>query len=389
MSAIDLNGGVTGVLYCTDTLMAGGTERQLVQLITRLDRARFDPQVICLQGQHGGLSLHFAPQLQAVNVPLHIFNLGWTPIDIARSMLRTAKVAWLVRPHIIHAVNHHSNHITRLIRPILPHSLRLITSVPTEFNMRQLLYERLEQWACDAIVCISPYLKQRVIEQSRVSAEKVFYIPIGLDIAKFSSNTTPDFRSQIVPSGSRVILVIGRITKQKSPHLLAQAIGLLKERGQLPTQVYVVIVGERENAILQAQLDDTVRAYSLEGVVRQFPQTSQPEVFYHAADFVVLASLWEGVPNVALESLASGRPVIISEAANVSGLIEQDKTGWIVRTGNIEHLAETLRVVLSLPTEMLASMRPDCLERVKDYALPLMIERYTALYDRLCAMPRP
>jgi len=41
----------------------------------------------------------------------------------------------------------------------------------------------------------------------------------------------------------------------------------------------------------------------------------------------------EGVPNVVLEALAAGRPVIISQAANNAGLIEQEKTGWIVQTG--------------------------------------------------------
>src|SRR5260370_31569135 len=95
------------ILYVTDTLMSGGVEHQLTELVTRLDRSRFDPQIICLQGEYGGISLHYVPELQAANVRLHIFNLGWNPVGIARSMLRTATVTWQVRPDIIHAVNHH------------------------------------------------------------------------------------------------------------------------------------------------------------------------------------------------------------------------------------------------------------------------------------------
>jgi len=164
-----------------------------------------------------GISLHFAPELQAANVPLRIFNLKWQPVDIIRAMINTVATTWQIRPHILHAVNHHSNHVTRLIRPFLPQSLQLITAVPTEFNKRQLLYERIEQYGCDAIVCKSLYLQEKIIQESHIPAKKVYCIPNGLDIEKFGQNKTPNFRSLIAPSASRVLVMLGRISNKNLP----------------------------------------------------------------------------------------------------------------------------------------------------------------------------
>jgi starch synthase (maltosyl-transferring) len=167
--------------------------------------------------------------------------------------------------------------------------------------------------------------------------------------------------------------------------LLAQAVGLLKQHGQLAKDVQVFIIGESDgkgDPFLKL-LDDAIDQYQLADIVHQHPKTSQPEAFYHAADFTVLASLWEGLPNVILESLAAGRPVIVSEAANNAGVIEQGVNGWIVRTNDAEHLAETLKGVLTLSDAELAAMRPACQQTAARFAMQTMVDQYQALYERI------
>lgn len=377
----------TRILYCTDTLMSGGVERQLVELVTRLDRKRFDPQIICLQGEYGGITLHYAPRLRDCRIPLHIFDLGWNPVHILRSIVKTSRVVWQTRPDIVHAVNHHSNHVTRLARPFLPRRLRVITRVSTELSPKQLLYERVSQRACDVIVCNSLYMRQRIINHSHVPAAKVLYIPNGIDLTRFASNLTPTFRAEIAPNAQPVLLMLGRISKAKAPQLLVQAIGMMKVRHQLPDGVKIFIVGEIESQAIQTMLEQTIRQFSLEAVVTQLPQTSEPEKYYHAADVLVLASLSEGMPNVALEALATGRPVIISEGANRAGIIEDGKTGWIVKTGDVDDLALTLSKVVNLPKHALELMVPVCMRRVQEFGVPQMVENYENLYQRLRATP--
>jgi glycosyltransferase involved in cell wall biosynthesis len=373
------------ILYCTDLLVAGGIERQLTELVTRLDRTRFEPQIIYLYGAKAGRSKHFAPRLREANIPLHTLDLGWTPLDKLRGILGILRLTWAVRPPILHALNYHSNLLTRLARPWLPPSLRLIGSVRGEYSAKQLVYERLSWRFCACIVCNSPHLQRQLVEQARVPAHRVLEIPNGVDTDLFARNPDPALRQRIAPESRRIAIMIGRISKQKSPHLLAQALGQLKQDGSLPPQTRVFIIGEQEDPVIRAQLDEAVHRYGLEDVITVEGQTQTPQAYYHAADFTVLASLWEGLPNVALESLASGRPVLISEAANAAGIIEPGKTGWVVRTGDVAHLAATLRTVLELPDEALTTMRAACLRRSQDFSMNTMVHTYERLYERLGA----
>jgi glycosyltransferase involved in cell wall biosynthesis len=377
------------ILYGTDLLMAGGVERQLTELVTRLDRTRFDPHVMCLYGERAGRSLHFSPQLRKAGIPLYLLDLGWSPADKLRGLIRIGRITWRVRPQILHVFNYHSNLLARIARPFLPPSIKLIGSVRTLYSSKQLLYERLSQWTCTVIICNSPHLQQSLIEQARIPATKVICIPNGVDMERFAQNPNPALSKQVKDGAGRVLVMFGRITQQKSQHLLAQALGIVKERGQLPTGTRAVIVGEQQDSAIQALLEDAIRRNQLDDVVVQYSQTKQPEAFYHATDVIILATLWEGLPNVALESLASGHPVVISEAANAARIIEHGVTGWVVQTGDVESLAETLHLVLTLTDDQLAGMRDKCLRRAADFAVPRMVEHYETLYHRLRAIPKP
>jgi starch synthase (maltosyl-transferring) len=369
------------VLYCTDTLMSGGTEHQLTELITRLDRSRFEPTVLCLYGEKTGRSLHFAPLLRAAGVPVQVLNIGWSPKEKLRGIQALVQEVWRFRPDILHAVNYHGSLFMRLGRLFMPRHLKLVSAVQIEYTSKQLLYERLSGWMCAAIVVNSPHLQRQLIDGARQPSERVPLIYNGIDTERFAHNPDPGLRARIAPDAARVLIMLGRVTRQKSPHLLAEAVGLMNTRGWLRQTTRVLIVGERENEESQRRLENAIKIHNLENIITQHPQTSQPEAFYHAADITILASLWEGLPNVLLESLAAGRPVVVSEAANAAGVIEHGVTGWVVRTGDIEHLAETLRDILCLPDEHIAALRANCIRAAEKFTMTLMVGRYQQVYE--------
>ena len=93
--------------------MAGGTEHQLVTLISQLDRQRFTPYVVCLYGEHAGRSLHFLEELQKLDVPVLLLDLDWGARDKLHGLFAIARIVWRIRPHIVQAVNYHSNLLLR------------------------------------------------------------------------------------------------------------------------------------------------------------------------------------------------------------------------------------------------------------------------------------
>jgi glycosyltransferase involved in cell wall biosynthesis len=371
------------VLFCVDTLSAGGAERQTVELVTRLRQTRFEPRLVCLHAARSGHSLHFAPDLERARVPWHGYDLRWSPSGVLAGWARLIAEVWRVRPVILHAVNHHSNHLARLGRPLMPPRLRLLTAVRTEYQTRQLLYERLEHWVAQRIVCNSPHLERQLRERSRIPAQKLVCIPNGIDCERFGRNPDPGLRTRLAPGATCVIAMLGRITRQKSPHLLAQALGRLRRQEELPAGLKVLIAGEHESDEVQAQLDEAIRRDGLGDLVRQLPPTAQPEALLHAADLTVLASLWEGLPNAVLESLAAGRPVLVSAAANAAGVIEEGITGWVTRTEDVPHLAARLGEILRLSPAQREAMRPACRRRAESFGMARMVQRYEDLYAEL------
>ena len=371
------------ILFFTDSLSPGGAERQLVALLTRLDRSRFAPRVVSLHAARSGLSRHFAPALEEAHIPFEELDLCWNLRGVSDGLLRVIRAVRRHRPRLVHSLNHHSNHLTRLGRAFFPRGTRLIVGVRTDYNRRQLLYERIENRVADLVVCNSPHMVEKLRSGSRVPAAKLRLVPNGIEVERFGRNPEPGLRETLFPGATRVVAMLARITHQKSPHLLAEAVGRLRTQGRLPEGSRFVLAGERTPDEAGRLLDQALERDHLGDIFKVLPPTPEPEALYHAADFSVLATLWEGMPNAALESLAAGRPVLISSNANAAQVIEHDRTGWVVPTNDGPALAEQLAHVLSLSDEQLADMGSACREAGSAYSMSAMVEAYERLYDSL------
>lgn len=371
------------ILVFIDSLAAGGAERQTVELVTRLDRSRFLPRVVALHGPRMNQSRHFVQRLLDSGIEVVELDRRWSASEIPSSVLGMLRCIRSFGPDLVHSVSHHCNHLTRFARLLLPGQFRLLTAIRTAYDSRQLRNERLEQRLSSFIVSNSPDMEIRLRDEAGIGESRLRYIPNGLDTSRFASNPDPGLRSRLAPDAERVGLMLARITLQKSPDLLARAVARLSQEGSLNPRHQIWIVGEPECSLVQGRLDAAVRGSGLEGQVRVFPQTTDPAAFLHAADFTVLASLWEGTPNAALESLAAGKPVLISDKANASGLIRDSLEGWSVATGDEAALAGKLRSVLSLSRADLKSMASACRSRASEFDMSLMIRRYEELYSRL------
>jgi glycosyltransferase involved in cell wall biosynthesis len=372
------------ILYCTDYLSAGGVESQTTALVTGLDQSRFEPHVMCFYGECAERSLQFVPDIRAAGIPLNILDLTFDRRSKVRGVTEIIRQTWRLRPQIFHAVNYHGNLLGSLARPFLPPQTRFVGASYTETTPKQLLYQRLSWWLTAAIVVNSPHLVEQLHRDARIPLRKIVHIPNGLYVERFQNNPNPSFREQIAPDAEVVLMMLTRIVPRKASHLLAEALGILKSRQQLPEKLRAFIVGESTDSTAQKQLDDAVNQHGLHDVVTQYPQTNNVIPYYHAADISVLVSLsGEGLPNVVLESLAAGRPMIISEAANRTKVIEDNVTGWIVRNNDPEHLADTLHHIFAMPQNELLRMRDACRLRAGEYSMDKMINKHQDLYERV------
>lgn len=374
------------ILYVVDSLMAGGIESQLVELALGLDRTQFEPTVLSLYGPRAR-DLHYAPRLRAAHVPLVLPDLGWTPGDKLRGIVSIVRTAHALQPDVIQAEGYHANLLTRLAWPFLPRHAQLIGSLRGVHTVKQMRYERLSHWMCTRIVTNAPHLKADLIRRGRVPESRIVCIPNGIAAERFARPHDPSLRERLAPSARLVLVSLGRISFEKNMHWSVQALGVLKRQGRLPEGMRLFIVGPPQDPRAQAALDGAIHQDDLEAIVTQQSATDHPEDYYNACDAVLLYSPNEGLPNVAIESLAAGRPVIISAAANAANVIEDGVCGWVVQTGDVAQLGETISAIGRLPAITRARMREACLERAHFYSIANLVQRYTTFYQALLPDP--
>lgn len=371
------------ILYVADSLMAGGIESQLVALALGLDRTRFEPHVLSLYGPHAR-DLHYAPALSTAGIPLYLPDLGWSARDKLRGIVSIARAVRTIRPQIIQAEGYHANLLTRLAWPLLPRSARLLGTLRGVHTAKQMWYERLSAWMCARMVANAPHLAADLNKRGRVHSEKIVCIPNGIDIEYFAHpQHDPHLRARIAPGAHRVFVSLGRISFEKNMHWLAEAAGRLKQRGELPADTRLFIVGPPHHQPAQELLSGVIARHGLQETVLQQPATEHPEDYYAAADAVILFSPSEGMPNVPLEAMAAGKPVVISEGANAAQIVAHGRTGWVVPTGDTVALAETLRHIIELPDGALGVMADACRAQAREYSTAKLVERYSGLYEAL------
>jgi hypothetical protein len=137
------------IAFCITELDPGGAERALVELVTRLDPAQFEPAVFCL-GPRGALAV----DLERANIP--VMCLGATRARDVWILFRLRKALRAFRPVILQTWLHHANILGRIAGrlarvPIIVSGIR----VAEQRSAWRLRMDRLTQSLVDAHICVS------------------------------------------------------------------------------------------------------------------------------------------------------------------------------------------------------------------------------------------
>jgi glycosyltransferase involved in cell wall biosynthesis len=203
------------------------------------------------------------------------------------------------------------------------------------------LHTRAVLREADFLVTVSGDLRLKAIAMG-ASAEKSRAVVNGCDPSVFYVRDRDEARRKLdIDPASQVVLYVGRMDVKKGLRELVEAVASLRqERSNL--HVYLVGEGPDRPLILSA-----IQANNAAGYIHALPGCAFDEVavWMAAADLVTLPSYMEGCPNVVLEALASGRPVV---ATNVGGIPEilNDTCGRLVPPRDAGVLAQALASVL-------------------------------------------
>jgi glycosyltransferase involved in cell wall biosynthesis len=193
----------------------------------------------------------------------------------------------------------------------------------------------------DLLLAISGDLRERMISMGAPAA-KTRTVISGSDPEVFHVRDRAPARAQLgIDPSAEAVVFIGRMDLRKGLHELVEGAASLQPR-RPNLQVY--LVGDGPDASL---VQSAIAASNAIGFIHLLPGCAfdQVAVWMAAADLVTLPSYMEGCPNVILEALACGRPVV---ATNVGGIPEimSDACGRLVPPRDSSALAQALDAVL-------------------------------------------
>jgi glycosyltransferase involved in cell wall biosynthesis len=218
-------------------------------------------------------------------------------------------------------------------------------NVDIDHSHWRLLLERLMAKKGDAMIANAEAVRSKVTKLIPRWRGRIYVVPNGISFSEIREETLgpgKDFRARYISKANQVLLgVVGRLEPQKDPHLLLDALERLSHKSL--ARIRVVWVGSWNDPKLTASLQERLDATGLCDYVHILRETHQIRVVYNAIDGLVLASRWEGFPNVVLEALAEGKPVIATDVGDVRLLVEHGKSGWVVPPGDASKLADAIR----------------------------------------------
>jgi glycosyltransferase involved in cell wall biosynthesis len=192
------------------------------------------------------------------------------------------------------------------------------------------------------VITITDFARRYLIEEYGLPEEKVDLIYQGTDISSFTpSEGITDKAKELYPlfkNSYPVIGCVGSFERRKGQSVLFEALKKIIA-GPFP-DIHLMIVGDGpdEEMLKRKRID-----MNLENNITFFPFTREPVYIYGRMDILALPSLYkEGLPNVLLEAMAMGIPVVASKMAGVPELVLDGETGYMVEPGQVDQLSEGL-----------------------------------------------
>ena len=204
--------------------------------------------------------------------------------------------------------------------------------------------DRLTAAQATIVLVDSPSQREFLIHENVADSQKAFVLGEGSICGVNTDRFTPDAEAKEgvrmamgVPSEARIVLFVGRLTRDKGVLDLARAFAFL------PKDVYLVLVGPDEGQILQA-----VRDYAGDAASRiiAIGASSTPQSFMAAADVFCMPSYREGFGLSVIEAAACGVPAVASNIYGLSDAVVDGVTGLLYTPGSVDGLARSVRLLL-------------------------------------------
>ena len=341
----------------------GGTERQMTELVRRLDAARFSVHVACFHREGAWLSRVLDRAASVVEFPIH----GFARAETFRQLRSFARWCRRERIAVVQTCDLYANTFglpgAALARvPVRIGSRRELKADKTLWQIRA---QRTAYRFATKVVANSRAAGQ-ALQQEGLSPESIAVIPNGVDLGVYT-NRLPSTRIQ------RIVTVANLRPEKEHETLIASAAALVRSYPYLRFQ----IVGDGPR---KGELQQLAAARGVSQHVEFLGHREDVPSVLASADLFVLPSRTEAFPNSVIEAMASGLPVVAAAVGGLVDLIDHNRTGLLVAPSDSEALTQALRFLIENPTHAGAIGQAARAEIKERYSFDRMVSAFADLY---------
>ena len=378
------------VLRIISRMNIGGPAIHVTNLNSGLDPDRYVSLLVSGTENPGEGSLRDLAESAGVEVTVipqirSAASLG--PRDVL-ALFKLYRLMRRERPQIVHTHETKAGFLGRLAArlagvPIVLHTYHGHVLHGYYGPLKSWALRRMEQMLAlltDRLIAVSEQVKRDLVQYRVARSEKISVVPLGFDLEPFLSSEAHrgSFRREMNLNGStRLVGIVGRLFPIKNHRLFLDAAALVT--AEEPASRFVVV----GDGVLRQELDQYARDLSIRDMViftgwrRDLPR------IYADLDVLVVSSDNEGTPVSAIESMASGCPVVATRVGGIPDVISDGDTGYLVPAGDADALASRILSLLRDDQEV-SRLRAAARAFARDrYNLQRLISDIQAIYENL------
>jgi L-malate glycosyltransferase len=369
----------TRVLHLITSLEVGGTERQAVELLKRIDRRRFDARLAALrlEGPLYGEVEDLFPRVP--QFPLTSFYNA----NAARQLMRLRN--WMVgeRVDILHAHDFYAGLLGAAAA-----RLAGVRVIACQRHMR-LSDRRVHEWGtrlthrlAHRVLVNSEAIRDHLLAGGHVAPEKIVVVRNGLNAAALDNDGRAKRRAALLrelnlDEGAKLIGLVARLQTVKGHRYFIEAASRI---AAAEPKAHFLLVGD---GALRREIEEQAARLGVNDRVHLLGDRNDAALVPAGFDVAVSASLSEGLPNAVMEAIAAGAPVVATAVGGTTELIIDGATGFLVPAADADALARRILDTLRNP-ELSARMAAHGRRRaLSQFGMRRMVESVERLYDEI------
>lgn len=359
------------------TFNVGGAEKQLLELASNLDSSRFEVKVIAFRDgplrkefEERGVSTEVVPKKWKIDpflIPRLRKKIKQGNHDIVHTYMFTANTWGRISA-------------MRLLTKGAPHLIAAERSVDNWKKPIHWMFDRALSKKSECIIANANNVRRFLIEEGKLPSNKIRVIHNGVDLSKFTA--LGDRRNRPHPPADLTILCVGRLDPVKGQDVLLDAVADLSTG--LP-DARIILVGGAVYAVekkYKSLLEEKLIRLGLTGRVTMTGFHSDTRPFLRDADVMVLPSRREGFPNVVIEAMAAGVPVVATAVGGIPDIIDHEVSGLIVPPDDKTALSDALRRSLT-DHQLRTTLIAEGFLRANEFPIESMVRQHEVLYEEV------